>query len=235
LDTIWARWVEQVRPAKRLASEGQLLEFHNRFVRAFAARLKVWISLRRATEFSILASIDEGADLCVDLIEKISAGRVGAMPAVICDEMRAGLVNYRTHCAAMHHRLRTFGWSGAVIEWLEAVAQHEDVPLLCTISSRRGPRPVGTDELLKLLPEAIGLAPDFGRKFAENFLRSTGARWNDTDRHQRHEVKGQEQDTSVADGSEEEWVARLKPHLDAMSQALFKTLLSGLHRQRGAE
>lgn len=230
LDGRWSVWVEEVRPPQRLKTEGQLLEFHNRYVRTFAARLCLWLSLRRATEYSLLACIDEAKDICVDLVEKGSAHRTGGMAAVICGEMRAGLKSYFAHCAAMRERLRGFGWHGPVIDWLDAVGRRDPVPLLCTIPSRRGPLPFGTSELLTFLPDALTLAPDFGRKFAENYLRRAGARWADLDRHQRHEVKGQEQDTTVADGTEEEWAHRLAPLLDQMSTSLFSTRLHGLRR-----
>lgn len=233
LDREWVAWVEEMRPAHRLESEARLLEFHHRYTRVFAARLCAWLSLRRAEEFSLLADIDAEVDLCIDLLEKGSAQRSGRMAAVICQDMRMGLHSYYAHCAALRERLRTFGWSGPVVDWLDAVCKREAVPLLCTISSRRGPKPIGTDELLKLLPAADTLAPDFGRKFAENFLRQSGARWTDLDRHQRHEVKGQEQDTTVADEAEDEWAQRLAPHLDRMSARLFTSQLFGLRRTKG--
>jgi hypothetical protein len=227
------QWVEAVRPPKRLAHEALLLEFHNRYVRAFAARLAVWVSLRPAAELSLRASIDERFDLCVDLLEKSSAGRVGALPAVICDAMRAGLANYREHCKALLERLRTFGWSGSVVAWLEGVKKREDVPLLCTIHDRQRLSPQSTHELRKTLPGAIQLSADWGRKFMENHLRQAGAQSRDIDRHQRHEVLGQEQDTSIADSCEVDWVRRLKPVLDQTSQSLFRSPLSGL-RTNGA-
>jgi len=230
LDEELCRWVEKVRPPKRLASEGQLLEFHNRFVRALAWRLAVWISLRPAAELSLRASVDDRRDLCVDLTEKTSAGRAGALPAVICDAMRSALINYRAHCAALLDRLKTFGWSGPVVQWLTSVGKHEDVPLLGTIHSPKQLTPLGMDELRKVLPGTSELAPDWGRKYAENHLRRAGAQSRDIDRHQRHEVLGQEQDTAVADGTEVEWVRRLKPTLDAMSRSLFPTPLYGLRK-----
>lgn len=221
--------VEKLRPAHRLAHEAQLLAFHNTFVRTLARRLATWLSLREATELSLRATIDERFDLCIDLTEKASAGRIGAMPAVLCDELRSALRNYRRHCTAMLSRLETFAWSGPAVEWLSAVIARDDVPLLCTIASRDRISPVGTDELCRYLPGVDQLARDWGRKFAENYLRLQGAQSRDIDRHQRHEVLGQEQDTSIADGTEVEWVRRLKPSLGAMSNALFHNSLNGLH------
>lgn len=224
------QWVEEVRPPKRLSHEAKLLEFHNRYVRALASRLAVWASLRPAAELSLRASIDERFDLCVDLREKTSAGRVGALPAVMCDAMREGLASYREHCAALLERFRTFGWVGSVVDWLESVGKREDVPLLCTIHDRHRVQPQSTNDLRKVLPGAADLASDWGRKFAENYLRQAGAQSRDIDRHQRHEVLGQEQDTTIADGSEVDWVRRLKPVLDRMSRTLFRSPLSGLRK-----
>ncbi|WP_298826271.1 hypothetical protein [uncultured Piscinibacter sp.] len=220
--------VEKLRPPHRLSGEAQLLEFHNRFVRTLAWRLAAWLSLREAAEFSLRASIDERFDLCIDVVEKASAGRVGGMPAVACDELRSALRNYRHHCEAMRERLRTFGWSGAAVDWLAAVVSREDVPLLCTIRSRDRVLPVGTDELRKHLPGVGELAKDWGRKFAENRLRLAGVQTRDIDRHQRHDVLGQEQDTSIADGIEVDWARRLQPALSAMSRVLFRGRLNGL-------
>lgn len=230
LDERLCRWVEDVRPPKRLSSEAQLLEFHNRYVRTLTSRICVWLSLRPASEVSISASVDERFDLCIELLEKPSAGRIGTMPAVICDEIRAALANYRVHCSALLERLRTFGWSGEAVEWLNAVKAHDDVPLLCVIQSARRVAPVSTDSLLKNLPGASELAADWGRKYAENCLRRLGAQSRDIDRHQRHEVLGQEQDCATSDGSELIWTRRLKPKLDAMSRQLFKARLHGLRK-----
>ena len=221
--------VESLRPPHRLASEAQLLEFHNRYARTLAWRMAIWLSLREAKELSLRACIDERFDVCIDLVEKASAGRSGGMPAVICEELRSALRNYRHHCKAMWERLRTFGWSGTAIDWLAAVHRREDVPLLCTISSRERVRPIGTDELRKSLKGVGELAKDWGRKFAENYLRRAGAQSRDIDRHQRHDVLGQEQDTSVADGTELEWARRLGPALSTMSRTLFRSRLAGLH------
>ena len=229
------RWVDSVRPPKRLSSEGQLLEFHNRFTRTLATRIAVWVSLRAATELSVRASLDERHDTCVDLLEKSSAGRVGALPAIVCDDMRAALGNYRLHCKALYDRLRTFSWSGPAMEWLAAVILRGDVPLLCTVTGRQRFAPVGTDELLVHVPGAAGLAPDWGRKYVENHLRTSAkALSRDIDRQQRHEVKGQEQATSVSDCSEVDWVQRLKPGLNAMSRSLFRLPLNGLRKGAAA-
>ena len=230
LDERLCRWVEEVRPAKRLAIEAQLLEFHNRYVRTLASRVCVWLSLRPAAELSLRACLDEGFDLCVDLLEKTSAGRVGTLPAVMCDDLRAALANYRIHCAAFLERLRTFGWSGASVKWLESVQQYDDMPLLCTIHGDRHVTPLSTDSLLKTLPGASELAADWGRKYVENALRLAKAQSRDIDRQQRHEVLGQEQDSATADGSEVAWVRRLKPLLDTMSRELFTARLHGLRK-----
>lgn len=232
MDERLCHWVEEVRPPKRLAIEAQLLEFHNRYVRTLAARICVWLSLRPAAEISLRASIDEDDDLCVDLLEKASAGRVGTLQAVMCDDFRAALANYRIHCVAFLERLKTFGWSGAAVEWLESVQQHDDVPLLCTVHGERRVTPLSTDSLLKTLPGASDLAADWGRKYMENVLPLVGAQSRDIDRQQRHEVLGQEQDCATADGGEVGWVRRLKPQLDAVSRQMFKTRLHGLRKGR---
>jgi len=229
LDTEFVAGLESLRPPNR-GDEGQVLVFHNRFVRVLTSRLAVWVDLREATEISISAAVDERRDLCVDLFEKASAGRRGGMPAVICDDMRAALQNYRLHCAALYDRLLTFGWHGAVMDWLQGVIQRRDVPLLATIPSRKRAVPVGTAEVIKRLPGASVLVPDWGRKFNENGLRLLGVQTRDIDRQQRHEVQGQETNTSISDDSERAWVDRIKPALNTLSRDIFKARLNGLRR-----
>lgn len=148
----------------------------------------------------------------------------------MCDELRSALENYRIHCAAFLERLRRFGWSGAAVQWLESVQQHDDVPLLCTVHGERHITPLSTDSLRRALPGASDLAADWGRKYIENALRLAGAQSRDIDRQQRHEVLGQEQHCATADGSEVAWVRRLKPQLDAVSRQLFKGRLHGLRK-----
>jgi hypothetical protein len=229
LDAKWVGLTNEMRPAHRLKTEATLLAFHNQYVLALAARLCVWLSLRAATKLSLTACIDESTDLCIDLNEKGSAHRSGGMAAVVCAALRAALKTYFAHCAALLDRLQGFCWDGPVIDWLRAIGRREAVPLLCKIPSRRAPIPIGTADILRL-PGAADLAPDFGRKFVENFLRQAGARWPDIDRHQRHEVKGQEQDTTISDSTEADWAERVSPFLDEMSDALFSAPLYGLRR-----
>ena len=229
LDTEFVAGLESMRPPNK-GGEGQVLEFHNRFVRVLTSRIAVWVELREATEISIRATVDERRDACVDLFEKGSAGRHGGVPAVICDDMRAALGNYRLHCSALYGRLLTWGWHGAVMDWLQGVIQRRDVPLLATIPNRNRAVPMGTAEVIKKLPGASGLAPDWGRKFNENALRELGVQTRDIDRQQRHEVQGQESNTSVSDDSERAWVDRIKPALNALSRDIFTAPLNGLRR-----
>jgi hypothetical protein len=229
LDTEFVADLESLRPPNR-GDEGQVLKFHNRYMRVLTSRIAVWVDLREATEISIRATVDERRDACVDLFEKGSAGRHGGMPAVIGDDMRAALGNYRLHCAALYDRLLTFGWHGPVMDWLQGVIHRRDVPLLATIPSRKRAVPVGTAEVIKRLPGASVLVPDWGRKFNENGLRLLGVQTRDIDRQQRHEVQGQETNTSVADDSERAWVARIKPALNTLSRDIFKARLNGLRR-----
>lgn len=229
LDSVWTKELEALRPPNRLADQRKLIDFHKLYVRVLGARLCVWLSLRPAKELPVSASLDEAADLVIDIVEKTSAGREGGMPSVICTAMRSAIKTYRAHCKALWTRLRSLGWHGEVVDWLNAVVEGNEVPLLCEITSRRRARPIGTADVLEL-KDAKDLAPDFGRKLAENYLRRAGARWQDIDRHQRHEVKGQEQDTQVAEGSEAEWARRLEPFLQAMSLEIHGAPPHGLRR-----
>jgi hypothetical protein len=227
LDTECVRALDTMRPANRTSNPDGPRRFHNRYVRVLGSRLKVWLSLRAATILPVRATLDAEFDLVIDLLEKTSAGRAGGMPAVICESMRRDITAYLAHCKALRERLRGFGWHGEVIEWLDAVIDGHDVPLLCEITNCRRTQPIGTRHLLEL-GGAASLAPDWGRKAAENFLRRVGARWQDIDRHQRHEVLGQEQDVQVSEGTEADWARRLAPYLQQLSIRIHKAPLYGL-------
>lgn len=226
--------LEGMRPPNRLSNVADLLKFHDAYVRTLAWRIAVWLCLREAAELPLRAYIDERFDLCIDLVEKSSHGRVGGMPAAICEELRAALGNYRNHCAAMYARLRTFGWSNDATAWLDAVTKRADVPLLCTIDRKGRFSPLGTKDLRTNLEGLADLAVDYGRKFTENYLRRAAVLTQDIDRQMRHDVLGQEQETSIADSSELEWVRRVEPVLSEMSSTLFRRRLDGLRKGSAA-
>lgn len=227
LDSKWVTELDAMRPANRASVPKGAINFHNRYVRVLGSRLKVWLSLRAANILPVRATLDAWLDLVIDLVEKTSAGRAGGMPAVICEAMRRDLQSYLAHCKALRERLRGFGWHGEVIEWLDAVIEGHDIPLLCEFTTPRRIQPIGTRHLLEL-DGAASLAPDWGRKAAENFLRRAGARWQDIDRHQRHEVLGQEQDVQVAEGTVADWARRLAPYLQQLSVRIHRVPLNGL-------
>jgi hypothetical protein len=227
LDTQWVEELNALRPPTRTTDAEKPIAFHNKYVRVLGSRLEVWLSLRAAAVLPVRATLDANLDLVIDLVEKTSAGRAGGMPAVICDAMRRDIGAYLEHCKALRVRLLGFGRHANVIKWLDAVIAGNDVPLLCEITDRRQVQPLGTRHLLEL-EGASHLAPDWGRKAAENFLRRAGARWQDIDRHQRHEVLGQEQDVQVSEGTEADWARRLAPYLQRLSTEIHKTPLNGL-------
>jgi hypothetical protein len=112
--------------------------------------------------------------------------------------------------------------------WLDDVVNSMDVPLLCTISKKGHPVPLGTSDIIGT---SSTLADDFGRKVIENWTRQHNALTRDTDRMLRHEVLGQGSNNSASDHSEADWVQRMLPLIDILAAELFPTIIFGLRSQ----
>jgi hypothetical protein len=84
--------------------------------------------------------------------------------------------------------------------------------------------------VLKDTHSAAQLAVDFGRKYFENHLRERGVLTQDIDHCLRHEVKGQEFSSAVAEEIPSTWRRRTQSILNAAATDLFGTAVAGLRR-----
>lgn len=222
-DGLLVAMVNALRPAPR-ASVSALVAFHNAYVRAVAYRLMFLLGLREARKFCLRANIDEAVDSTVNIDDKTTSGLEGGLPVVLCDEVRRLLSGYRAHCSALAGRLKRLTGETAAVKWLRAAGESQDVALLCKLTHHACSE-IGTSDVLAA---EFMLAPDFGRKVLENWLRQHGVRTRDIDRQMRHEVLGQESYTSTASHSIPAWAARLTPTLNRMAGALLSEKLFGL-------
>jgi hypothetical protein len=230
LDASSLNHLERLLPGKHSGLDKEFA-FHNKYILSLGFRFMVRFTLRSAKEIALFASIDEACDDTVDLEEKSSADRKGGIAALITDAAREEIQCLRAHCKALLHRLQKRSFKGAVMDWLAAVANHDEVPLLMCIDSRGHLKAVGTNTVLKEVCGDYRLADDFGRKWNENAMRLAGCRTGDIDRMLRHEVAGQETTSSVADASEAVWIRRTKAVVEPLHQALFPTQLHGLRKE----
>lgn len=230
LDASSLNHLENLLPGKRSGVDTEFA-FHNKYVVSLGFRFMVRFTLRAAKEIALSASIHETCDETADIEEKSSADRKGGIAAPITDAAREEIQCLRAHCKALLRRLEKRNFKGAVMDWLAAVGNHEEVPLLMCIDSQGRLKAVGTNTVLNEVCGDYRLADDFGRKWNENAMRLAGCRTSDIDRMLRHEVAGQETTSSVADASEAVWIRRTKTVVEPLHQALFPKPLRGLRKE----
>jgi hypothetical protein len=218
--------LEGLRPQGKCSTKS-VLQFHKAYVLALAFQICCLLGLREANPLSLRASLDEFIDTSIDVDDKSTPGRPGALPVILIEHLKASIKLYRKHCVAMHQRLKGKPEFADVVQWLDDVVQHRDRYLLCHIC----------DIKLTLVPVSTSMvlanhdiAVDFGRKVLENYLRTEGVMSRDIDRTLRHEVLGQESYSSVTDDSEVAWIHRVSPKLDALALRLFPAPIYGLRR-----
>jgi len=217
--------LEQVRRMGKCSTR-ELFDFHNQFVKSIAFRICCLLALREANPISITANIYTDVDDSVDVDDKSTPGRRGALPVPLCSEIKELINLYFAHCDAMKSRLATKRGLASVKKWLDAVSVRSDVHLLCTINPQSNSvQAISTHTVLKEYPE---LARDFGRKLLENHLRLEKLRTRDIDRVLRHENLGQESYSSVNDDSEVAWLERVTPTINKFAKAIFPDALFGL-------
>lgn len=222
--------LNSMKPGRRSTLPDEIA-FHNMYSAIFGFRLMVRLSLRAAASIGVSASVDERWDTTIDLIEKSRADRKGGMAALLTSTGRKEIALYKSHCRAMLRRLKNNGQFRQVTQWLEAVVNNAEVPLLMRIDSSGATIAMSTRQVLDVVCSGFRLAEDFGRKWNENALRAAGCRTADIDRTLRHEVAGQEAVTSVSDGSEAAWVRRIAALLDDLHLELFPSPLQGLRKE----
>ena len=224
IDSVLVARAETLRPKGKAAAKS-LINHHNAYVISLAFRFIFLLALRESTHLDLWADLDEQIDITVDIDDKHNNGLEGALPVVLSTHLKTLLKYYRLHCMALHKRLGKVGGCEFACDWLEDVCNFEHVPLLCLFTSTKRCRAVATADAIH---EFADLAPDFGRKFQENWHRVKGAVTRDTDRQMRHEVLGQESYTSTAAHCEFNWVHRILPLLDEMASKAFAETITGL-------
>ena len=218
--------LEALRPPGKCSAES-LFIFHNCYVTALGFRICCLLGLREANPLALLASLDERVDATVDIDDKSTPDRPGALPVILIEHLKTLLKLYRLHCLAIRQRLKNKPEFSDVAQWLGDVVQHRTGYLLCQMcDASQSLLPLSTS---MVLPDNE-IAVDFGRKIMENYLRTEGAMSRDIDRTLRHEVLGQESYSSVTDDSEVAWIQRVSPKLDALALRLFPNPLFGLRR-----
>ena len=226
IDRINIELLKGLRPTGKCSTES-LLKFHNCYVSSVGFRICCLLGLREANPLALLASLDEWIDTTVDIDDKSTPQRPGALPVILIKHVKTLLKLYRLHCVAIHQRLKNKPEFSDVVHWLDDVVQHRDRYLLCQIcDAKHASIPLTTS--MVLVDHEI--AVDFGRKILENYLRTEGAMSRDIDRTLRHEVLGQECYSSVTDDSEVAWIERVSPKLDALALRLFPNPLFGIRR-----
>lgn len=226
------REVTSMRPARRDRNVAKLLEYHNRYTRLIAFELALLLALREDREYELWADIDEAVDCWVELLDKSVPGPKGALPAPLCKRANAAILAYRVHCRAVAERLASMGHAESDLhKHLCAIELRERVPLLCMAAGLDDVRPAGSADAIGVLPLALMVAPDAGRKWLENALRHAGLRTGDIDGMLRHEVVGQSRSTSTSDFIVLEWALRVGAAVDTASVEIFGRPTSGLARR----
>lgn len=224
IDTLLFSRVQSLRPSGK-ATASALVAFHNAYVTAVTFRFIFLLGLREAKQLVIWADVDELKDLTIDIGDKKTNGLDGGLPVVMSTHLKTLIQYFRPHCLAMRNRLKKIGGYESICDWLEDVCNSEHAPLLCLLTPHRRHKVIGT---IDVIHEFSDLAPDYGRKFLENWGRTHAAMTRDIDRQMRHEVMGQESYTSIAAHSEFNWAKRLLPLLDDLATEIFVTPLTGL-------
>lgn len=224
IDSVLVARAETLRPKGKAAAKS-LVEYHNAYVTALAFRFIFLLALRESRQLDLWADLDEHQDVTVDIDDKHNSGLEGALPVVLSTHLKTLLRYYRLHCLALYKRLSKVGGCELACDWLEDVCNFEHVPLFCLFSATKRCKAIATSDVIH---EFIDLAPDFGRKFQENWFRTKKAVTRDLDRQMRHEVLGQESYASTSAHSEFNWVHRILPLLDDMASSTFEPSLFGL-------
>lgn len=220
--------VQKSTPGKN-CSVRRLLVHHNRFIALCGFRLSLLLALRERKELPLHANIDEARALWIGIHDKDVAGLNGPLPVPVSATCRATMESVRRHCRALRRRLEKHGERHSPLaQWCRDVESHQTVHLLMHTGLRLEVKPLGTTQFLKMLPQHLRLAPDFGRKILENHLRHAGLKSSDIDAVLRHAVTGQSPATSTSDFNLLSWIERVAPALDPIANQMLGEVVYGL-------
>jgi hypothetical protein len=220
--------LEKLEKARKMGKckLNELLDFHNQFVICVGYRLVCILALRQANPIDISADINIKEDVTIDIDDKSTIGRPGALPIPLTDCAKNLIKLYLAHCKALLERLKKQKGTKKAQKWLSNVVNGSDDYLLCLIDSGDlRVNPLKTSDVIEAHDD---LMKDFGRKIMENELRTHKQLTRDIDRYLRHEVLGQESYTSISDDTERSWVLRMLPAVEKVFSELFKKPVYGL-------
>lgn len=204
----------------------EMLDFHNQYVICVGYRLVCILALRQANPIDISTDINIKEEISIDIDDKSTIGRPGALPIPLADCVKNIISLYVAHCKALLERLKKQKGTRKAQKWLNNVVDGSDDYLLCLIDSGDlSVNPLKTSDIIEANDD---LVKDFGRKIMENELRALNHFTRDIDRYLRHEVLGQESYTSISDDSERSWVKRMSPSVEIIFRGLFKKPVYGL-------
>jgi len=216
--------VEQLRPGRN-CSEQALTLFHGAYSKVVGFRLMAILVLRETSAIPLINTLSDFAYPP----EKSSANRQGQLeaivPSLLADQMRL----FKNHCWSFYERLDSTSRATDFGQWL-SLAAHGEAKHLCHCSKTWRAIPVSTKTVLQCTHSVALLAVDFGRKYFENHLRQRGVLTQDVDRCLRHEVKGQEFSSAVAEEIPSAWRRKTQSILNVAATDLFGTAVAGLRR-----
>jgi len=199
----------------------KLLAHHNHLTHLVGFQ----ISLASALRESKVLPITSGHAACVRTFavdEKTPADIEGQLEALVPPSMYALLQEYKMHCCELAARLHKKHLITQFTKCLWDIQNTDCAPLLVLAAPSGSAKLLSTSDILRTATPTL-LAPDFGRKWAENALRKAGMRSTDIDRVLRHEGRGQESMSSASDGCFRSWTRRAGAILDRALSAVMNT------------
>lgn len=204
------------------ASVDKLLAHHNNLTLLVGFCVSLACALRESKALPIMSGHAEHA--CTVAVDEKSPQDIdGHLEALVPTSMRQILARYKAHSGKLAKRLQKKYVITAFTARLHDIQTRANVPLLQLAGKGGSAKALGTADILQACAPTK-LAPDFGRKWAENALRRAGMRTTDIDRILRHEGRGQEAMSSAADGSFPSWTIRAGTILERTLMAIFNSV-----------
>lgn len=199
IQTAWSHlrsWTEAALPARRYRLE-QVIEHHNRYVRAVAWLFTFLIGARHSETLPLTARSYQAGLMYVIYPDKRTGPFGTPRPAVVCTTASRQLDLYASHLSALAARARVVGTGDRWVKHLDAVLARKDVGLLFAIEGDAA-RPIGSADFMSALPSGLDLAPNLGRHFWQTALHAAGLSSQVIDIFARHASRGTESLTTTS-------------------------------------
>lgn len=223
LRQVYARLADQTKaitPPNNATVE-KLLAHHNQLTYLVGFLLSLVCALRESKVLPITSG-DAAPVRTFAIDEKTPEGIEGHLEALIPPSMYALLMDYKAHCCRLAARLQKKHVRTEFTTRLCEIQNIDGAPLLVLAGPTGSAKLMGTSDILHVAKPTM-LAPDFGRKWAENALRKAGMRSTDIDRILRHEGRGQESMSSASDGCFRSWTQRAAAILNRALETVINT------------